>query len=364
MKYLGILLLMFFSLGTHAQYVSMNNGEIESLKNLIKTNQHIKAQYLELKNLADSSLNSLPSPLDTVFSEGHLATDPKKIKSLKALLDVNRMYALALTYRIEGKNQYLTKVDEYLSTWSSLNKPIENPINDTKFEAAFEAYDLVKNYLPKKENEIIKKWLKVMATKELNHPFFSKLKPRQPTNNWNSHRIKVIGMIAYAINDDSLKKFINTALPAQIATNLYADGSGIDFKERDALHYQVYTLEPLVRLAIVVDRATGKDFYHYISPIGSSLQKSMEFLIPYTTGEKVHKEFVNSKTAFDKKRAENKESNFITGALYQPSHGLELFSMATFFEPHYLKIVQQLENKTSSYPNWWIVINHIYQKVY
>lgn len=363
MKYLGALMLFLFTSGVHAQFVSMNNNEIKFLKKLIKQDDGVKKQYLNFKALADSSLATVPSPVDTVFSEGRLASDPKKIKSLKALKDVNRMYALALSYKIEGNNAYLKKTTDFLVAWANLNKPMENPINDTKFEAAFEAYDLVKNDLSRNDNETIKKWLSVMAYKELNHPFFSKKKPGSPTSNWNSHRIKVIGMIAYAINDDSLKIFINTALPSQIATNLYADGSGMDFKERDALHYQVYTLEPLIKLAVVVNRATGKDFYKYVSVVGSSLQKSMEFLLPYTTGEKTHEEFVNSKTEFDKKRAINKESNFITGALYQPSHGLNLFAMATYFQPDYLQIVQKLQKSEEKYPNWDVVLNHIYGKV-
>lgn len=363
MKNLLVIFLVLFSLTTKAQFVSMNSNEINGLKKLIKTDVGTKRQYLKLKALADSSINDMPAAVDTVFSEGRLANDPKKIKSLKALKDVDKMYALALAYKIEGEKAYLNKTKDLLLNWATVNRPMENPINDTKFERAFEAYDLVKNELTKIDNETIKSWLSFMAYKELNHPFFSKKKPGSPTSNWNSHRIKVIGMIAYAINDDSLKNFINTALPSQIATNLYADGSGMDFKERDALHYQVYTLEPLVKLAIVVNRATKKDFYHYVSVVGSSLQKSMEFLVPYTTGEKTHKEFVNSKTAFDKKRALNKESNFITGALYQPSHGLNLFSMATYFDPDYLQIVQKLQHSEQKYPNWEVVLNHIYGKV-
>nr|WP_294898209.1 alginate lyase family protein [uncultured Pedobacter sp.] len=360
MKYLSIILLSLFSLTTHAQYLSMNKQEVKALKKLIKKDAFVQSQYLAFKKLADSSLSEKPAPVDTVFSEGRLANDPKKIRSLKSLKDVNRMYALVLSYKIEGKKVYLSKAKDFLLAWATLNKPMQNPINDTKFEVAFEAYDLIKNDLKKSDNETIKKWLSIMAYKELNHPFFSKLKPGHQTSNWNSHRVKVIGMIAYAINDDSLKEFTISALPSQIGTNLYADGSGMDFKERDALHYQVYTLEPLVRLAIVVNRATAVDYYHYVSPIGSSIQKSMEFLVPYTTGEKTHEEFVNSKIAFDKKRAQNKESNFITGAFYQPSHGLDLFSMATYFEPEYLKIVRDLEKKELLCPNWRVVMNHLY----
>ncbi len=174
MKYLGIFFLCLINVVAHAQFLSMNNNEIKLLKKLIKQDHNIKQQYLKLKVLADSSLAIQPMPVDTVFSEGRFATDPKKIKSLRALQEVKAMYALALTYQIENDSKYLNKVAYFLKAWARVNKPMENPINDTKFESAFEAYDLVKHDLEKDANETIKNWFHVMAYKELNHPFFLK----------------------------------------------------------------------------------------------------------------------------------------------------------------------------------------------
>lgn len=362
MKYL-VLFFFLITVSTHAQFVSMNAKEISTLKKLIRENSSVTQHYLKFKLLADASLDLTPAAIDTVFSEGRLASDPKKIKSLLALQDVSRMYALAITYTVEGSEIYLNKARDFLLNWATINKPMENPINDTRFEPAFESYDLVKNNLTVTDNETIKNWFRTMAYKELNHPFFSKKNIGPTTTNWNSHRLKVIGMIGYAIDDYNLIKFIDTALPSQVASNLCENGAGIDFEERDALHYQVYTLEPLVRLAIVVNRASGHDFYNFVSSQGSSIKKSMEFLLPYTTGEKTHQEFRNSTAPFDLKRAQNKESSFTTGALYQPTHGLHLFSMATYFDENYLKIVQHLENTEEKYPNWEVVINHVYGKM-
>jgi len=178
-------------------------------------------------------------------------------------------------------------------------------------------------------------------------------------NNWNSHRLKVIGCIAYTLNNDDYKKYINEELPMQIEKNLLPDGSGFDFLERDALHYHVYTLEPLIALATVLKRATGKDYYNYISTSGASINKSIDFLIPYVTGEKTHGEYVNSKVAFDKKRADNKEPGFEIGANFKPTHGIPVIIQAAYFQPSLMEVVKRVTDNKSVYPNWQAVLNEV-----
>ena len=131
----------------------------------------------------------------------------------------------------------------------------------------------------------------------------------------------------------------------------------MDFEDRDALHYHIYTLEPLLKTAILIKRATGVDYFTYASPAGSSIQKSIEFLIPFVTGEKKHREFVNSKTPFDKKRAENKEPGYITGRDFDPETAVEVLSYAAYFQPGYNSMVKKLMAVSGTYPNWQLMLN-------
>ncbi|MFX5817457.1 alginate lyase family protein, partial [Acinetobacter baumannii] len=68
---------------------------------------------------------------------------------------------------------------------------------------------------------------------------------------WNSHRVKLAVLAAAALQDDRLWGRARQAFDAQVARNIRADGSTLDMEERDALHYVVYDLEPLVRAAQV-----------------------------------------------------------------------------------------------------------------
>lgn len=357
MKYLFAVLFFFVAENSFSQYVSLNKNEILTLRNLVAKDSSAKRFYASLKRTADEALTQTPNPIDTVVSEGHLATDPKKIKTVESLRDIDKIYSLAIVYAVEGKKDYLQKAANYITAWAAVNQPQGNPINDTKFEDLLFAYDLIKNDVLAERQQSINSWLVKMADAEIKTG--SAKSKKTSYNNWNSHRMKVIGLIAYILNNDGYKTHIATELPAQIEKNLLPDGSGIDFHERDALHYHIYTLEPLISLATVVKRATGKDFYNYTSPSGASVKASIDFLIPFVSGEKLHPEFVNSTVAFDKKRADNKEAGYEIGAPFKQKAGVPVLVQAAYFEPSCMNVVRKVLNTSATYPSWQAVINAV-----
>lgn len=350
--------LLFFIAPVNAQYASLQKNEVKKLVTLVETDPAAKKIYQSLETLANTALQQEPNPIDTIISEGHLATDPKKIRTQKSLADLNKIYALAITYKVTGKNEYLKKCIKYIIAWSTVNHGVGNPINDTKLDPVLEAYDLVKDEMTASERKTSATWLMQVADAEIAAPRF-KSTARSASNNWNSHRIKVVGMIAYILNNKAYQEFTDTSIQKQILKNLYPDGSGMDFEERDALHYHVYTLEPLLKIASTIKRATGTDYYNYISPSGSSIQKSVAFLVPFVTGEQVHPEFVNSKVLFDKQRADNKESGYTIGAPFKPGTAAEVLSYAAYFEPIHSVTVKKLSGVADNYYNWQSVLNAV-----
>jgi hypothetical protein len=356
MKYLSLFaFILFITPKVRSQYVGLNDKEISSLKKLIRSDADVQKYFTAFKKTADEALNQIADPIDTVVSEGHLATDPKKIITVRSLKDINKIYSLAISYRITNNKSYLDKLVEFLTAWATVNKPQGNPINDTKFEDLFAAYDMAKNNIALTSKKTIDDWLVKMATEEMRT---GKNKAKTTSfNNWNSHRLKVIGCIAYILNNDEYKKYIDEELPVQVEKNLFPDGSGFDFLERDALHYHVYTLEPLISLATVLKRAKGKDYYNYTSASGASINRSVNFLIPYVTGEKIHGEYVNSKVAFDKKRAENKEAGFEIGANFNPLNAVPVIIQAAHFQPSLMEAVKKATDNKNVYPDWQAVLN-------
>ena len=357
MKKIALALVFLLSaLCVNAQYVGLNPAEIAKLKQLIDGDASVKALYKNFEGIADASLNVNPNPIDTILSEGKLQGDPKKTATAFALKDMPKIYGSALVYKLYGDKEYLKNAVQYLLAWAKLNKSKGDPIDDTNLDYAIEAYDMLKANINATNNAVIVTWFKQVAAAEI-----KTWKPNKETgyNNWNSHRLKVVGEIAYAINDAELQKFTIDGLKKQIEVNLYADGSGVDFKLRDALHYHAYDLEPLLKLAIVLKRATGVDYYSYVSDKQSSIKKSVEWFVPYITGEKTHGEFVNSTVAFDKKRAMNGQAEYKAGTLFKPANGLKTLALAAYFDPQYTGVIEKVKATDNKYSDWQLVLNKV-----
>ncbi|PTR00804.1 alginate lyase [Mucilaginibacter yixingensis] len=339
-----------------AQVVSLNKAELQKLKKLTATDTSAQKRYAEWKRAADAALNDQPNPIDTIHTEGRLQGDPKKIASWEAFKDLHKMYALALVYRVDGGKNYLDKATTFLLAWADKNKPNGDPIDDTNLDPAVEAYDLIKNDLNATDKTKISAWLSATAQMEIN-----KLRARSGTasNNWHSHRLKEVGEIGFAIGDQKFQQWAIDGLQQQIATNLLPDGQSFDFKERDALHYHTYDLEPMLTLAIILKRATGVDYYNYVSPAQTSVKKSVEWFLPFVEGAKTHPEFVNSRVEFDKKRARNGEKGYIAGTLFEPKNGLGVLYLLTYFSPDAINIIQKVSGTTENYPNWQLVLNQV-----
>lgn len=362
MKRLTIIILCVFSaFCTHAQVVSLSAKEVEKLKNIVKTDNDAKKHWQKLLKTADDALGEAPNPVDTILTQGLLKGDPRKTRTQEALRDMQKVYALALAYRITGHEKYLTKAGEFLETWAGRNQPQGDPINDTNLDPIIFAYDLLKSNLSAKLVQQVGKWLENVAQQELNtYDKAVQRKKGTAANNWHSHRIKEIALCAWAIDNEKLKQWVIENYKLQIALNLRPDGSSLDFHERDALHYHVYDVDPLMVAAIVLNRAkVGYNAYTYTSSQGNSLKKSVDWLVPYFTGAQTHAEFVNSKVAFDKKRAENGEKGYIAGTPFNPKEARSSIALADFFDADMLQIYQKQIKSDTKYPTWQFVLNEV-----
>ena len=358
-----VLLISFLVAGMYAQaqYVSLSDAEITALKKNIESKDDVKKAFESYKQTAEQALNEQPNPIETIVSQGVLAGNPAKTASLKSLQDGGKIYALALCYRLYQQKAYLQKAQDFLLAWANTNKPNGDPINETKLEDFITGYDLIRNDVSAESKQQIDNWLIKVGEAELNS---ASAKPGKTTsfNNWNSHRIKTITLVAFTLHNTGYEPRIYQELEKQINVNLNADGSGFDFLERDALHYHTYTLEPLLRASMVIYRATGKNYFTYQSEKGASIQKSVDFLVPFVTGAKTHGEFVNSKVSFDKKRAENHEKGYEAGTLFEPANGVYTLSLAAYFNPAYIKNIQQV-NSTKQKFNWQLVLDQVMKPI-
>ncbi|SFA42462.1 Alginate lyase [Pedobacter suwonensis] len=347
-KFVVTIALAALTFSSFAQLVSLNNDEIKKLKAQIKNDGQTKKLYQGFEKAVLNYLNETPNPIDTVRTEGLLKGNPKKEKTRSALADMNKMFALALQYRITDDRKYLNKCAEFLVAWAKTNKPGGDPIDDTNLDKAIDAFDLIRKDLAGKDKQQIEQWLMETAWAEINS---KRMKAGRATaiNNWNAHRLKEVGEIGYVLNNQEFIKWTIENLKSHININLFPDGTSLDFKERDAMHYHIYDLEPMLKLAIMIDRAKGPDFYTYQSPKGSSIKKSVEWLIPYINGEKQHEEYVHTTVKFDRDRAKNNEPGFAPGTMFKPDLALPVLKLAVYFDGSQADLLKKLINNRNDW---------------
>jgi len=221
-----------------------------------------------------------------------------------AMRDLWLMQEAALAWRAgAGQPQYDMAV-RLLVAWVETYQPTLDPIDETSFDMLIDTFAIIRDRLaPADRIRIADRldkwgWAYVNSIARLALPDHSIW-----INNWQSHRIKLITMLAAATEDKRLFGEARRLFRLQIAANIHPDGETLDFAVRDALHYVVYDLEPLLRAALAARTFAGEDWYRWETADHASLAGAVTWLTPYAAGQATHEEFVHSQVDFDAERA-------------------------------------------------------------
>jgi hypothetical protein len=340
-----------------AQVLSFSADGTRRLTELVAGDADAAGLLRTLQRNADEALQQSPHPAKQLLSEGRLESDPAKQQTAEALHDMPKLYALAQSYRITGEPRYADGTKKYLLAWATTTEPTGNPIDATNLDSLIVAYDLTRAAMSAAERKTVDAWLGQIALQQINER-----KPNAATsfNNWNSHRLKLVGLIGFVLQDRQLVETALDGFRQQVAADLMPDGSSYDFHERDAMHYHCYTLDPLLVLAIAAHQNGVRGLYQYTAPNGASLAKSVAFLLPYAQGKLEHAEFVNSHVDFDRRRGAAGQKGYQSGTAFDPKSARRTIELASFFEPQLGELAAQLIGKPERrYANWQMVLNEV-----
>ncbi|OIN53420.1 alginate lyase family protein [Pseudomonas costantinii] len=310
----------------------------------VATNPTTKA----LLAAAQRHLGDQPNPLPHLHTEGTLPNQGIREQSIAAEKDWPVMRQAALAWRLSGDARYLKQVDDYLAAWVGVYQPDFNPIDETNLDMLINAYALTADSLRPETREASRRWISNLGNGYIAHiqQFHGQKKGTQ-TNNWQSHRVKLVTMAAAALGDRAMLEQAHQLFKQQIADNVLPDGSVTDFQDRDALHYVVYDLEPLVQAALAAKPyGVGGDWLK-ITANGASLGAALDWLVPYADGQRSHQEFVHTHVQFDKDRAGVGEAGY--SGTWEPKSSATLFWLAAQLDPRYLPVATQLAAKPADW---------------
>ncbi len=359
-----ILILLVWVSGTtflQAGAVSLTPAEINRIQALIKTSPGAAQWAKSLEKSAEGNLTQTPHPIDRIQTAGQLKGSDTKTRTEEALKDIYRLKTLEWAFVFTGRENFERKAQDYVLSWAKTCQPPENPIDATNLETLIETYDLIRADVAPADQALVDGWLR-----KVTQTLIASDDPRKKThiNNWQAHRLKIIGMAAFTLGDPALEQQVLDSFKTLLQANLNGDGTTYDFLERDALHYHIYDLEPMIRLAMVYQRAQNLDLYHWKTDNGASMAQCVAFLLPYAKGEKTHAEYVHTQVKFDIQRAQNHEKGHGIGEPFDPKAAQKCLELAQYYQPELKSLVGQLTGKPDSvYPSLQVLLNEMIRPV-
>ncbi|GBQ49637.1 hypothetical protein AA0498_1032 [Acidomonas methanolica] len=293
----------------------------------------------------DSARDRPPAPLSRLHTEGTLPHQGIYDESIAAKRDLPLMRDAALAWRAGAGTVWLDFSRRYLMAWVATYRPSLNPIDETGFDALIDTYAIIGPSLPPDKRARVRDYLHAWVAGYIEAIGHHNTRSTW-TNNWQSHRVKLVTMMAVALDDTSLFDAARTLFRAQIAANIAPDGETLDFRERDALHYVVYDLQPMVQAALAA-RTRGEDWYRWMGDDGASLAKAMAWLTPYASGEKTHEEFVHSTVRFDAIRAQAGLKGY--SGPFDPRSAGALFWLVSELDPSLRPLAERLMPRPPSF---------------
>ncbi|WP_338524827.1 alginate lyase family protein [Pseudomonas batumici] len=342
---LGISTALFGTLSSAASTVATST-QIMSLCQPAATSPSAKQLLAAAKRHLGDGNHALPH----LHTEGTLPNQGIREQSIEAEKDWPVLRQAALAWRLSADPHYLQQVDEGLTAWTSTYQPDFNPIDETNLDQLIDAYTLTASELRPETREASRAFLRKLGNGYLEQiRQFHGSKSSKNINNWQSHRVKLVTLAAAALADRAMLEQAFQLFEQQVADNLLPDGSVFDFRERDALHYVVYDLEPLVQAALAAKPyGIGDNWLGYTAPGGASLGRSLDWLVPYASGQRSHEEFVHTSVKFDRDRAHVGESGY--SGSWEPKSSNKLYWLAAQLDARYLSLARQL----APYPQDWI----------
>lgn len=298
----------------------------------------------QLLRQADRALLRPPAALPVVHTEGTLPTAAGYKLAVQAKADWIAMAALASAYAVahaadpSGARaaRYRDGYEQYLSSWLDVYNISGNPIDESGLGHWLLAFRVAGQALTVPTQQR----MRAFACK-LSARYQQRMPPSRgtSTNNWQSHRVKLAVMGALTCSTPALVNGAQQLFEEQVRANLAPSGQSIDFAQRDALHYVVYSLEPLVEAALFAS-FDERPLYRYTGPQGQSIARGLEWLLPYASGQRTHEEFVHSSVPFDKARADAGVAGY--SGLFKPELARHLYWLAAQLDIRWAATSQDL----------------------
>jgi hypothetical protein len=290
--------------------------------------------------------------LRVIHYDGLVNTDPRRIETVKHLADMDDVAALVEWWQASGDDRAAAQGVKHLVAWARTYEPTGNDVNENKLVPLIVAAGAWRDRLGDDDRAAVESWLLDLAQKhrEAGRNANDKL------TNRHAKRLNLIALLANVLNKPEWIAEVRGEYATFIESALYADGTSADLQRRDTLTYHCSVLRSLMELAMQLSDGRT-DLYRLTGASGGSVQKSVEYVIPYADGSKTREEWKNSKVDLDRRRAEAGLEKYQPGRLFDPTDARAMLEQASYYDPDLLPLVARLSKvESTSFPSWRTVI--------
>lgn len=326
--------------------------QVERLRELAHNDPEAKALAQAVREAAQPLLDIEPAPLKVIHYEGLVNTDPRRIATVKQLRQMGDAARLMRFWQVSDDPRAAAALQRLILAWTQTYELTGNDVNENKFYPLLVAYHALRDQFDSPNQQRLDDWVERLGRLHKqaveNSTHF--------TNRYSKH-VRLLAICGMILKRDAWIEAAHEGIKRFVTQSLYADGSSHDLKRRDTLTYHASALRPPIELAMLAGEQ-GRELYHWTSPQGGAIKKSVDFVVPYALGEKVHLEWVNSQIDLDRRRAEAGIDYYQPGRPFDPQSALRLMEEASYFDASLMRVVHHLTDSSAQrFPTWQTLVN-------
>jgi hypothetical protein len=279
--------------------------------------------------VAQQSLGLVATPIERFELAGTLNGHPGHVRSDEAKRPFGAFFALAVASQTAAeplRSESLRTTAAALLAWARVYRPTGNPIAEWFFLPLLQAADLIAADLGGPDRRAILDWVSEFAV--AGDRFYVPRAQANPgrANNWMARRLLIRAVAATVGGLPSLRAELPAQLAEFTARNYIPgpagqpDGRTYDFVQRDALHYHIAAVQPLVETALYTP--------DLVRPaVRAAAASGLDFVRPYFLRQVEHIEFAGTTISFDLARRDDGNPVFAL-VPWDPAHGRVLLRLA------------------------------------
>ncbi|MEM9753053.1 MAG: alginate lyase family protein [Planctomycetota bacterium] len=336
----------------------LNTEERAELQRLIEHDTDAARYAEKLRALAVPMLGTPATPLEVIHYEGLVNTDPRRIETVRSLKQMGDAAWLLRYWQATEDPAAEATLRDWIAAWTSTYRFTGNDVNENKLVPLLIGYIDLRDGFPADQRDTAD-----ALFRQLGEHHARRADEATHLNNRFAKHLRIAALAGLAFDESAWLDAARAGVQRFVRESLRADGTSFDLEERDTLTYHGSALKPMIELSILFDRNAlpeAEPLYFWRAETGASVAKSVDFVVPYATGEKTREEWKNSKVALDRQRAEAGLAQYQPGLRYDPKQATDLLDLAAYYRPDLTALVAQLTEAADSQTRFptWLTLNH------